>query len=133
MLLLTLGIEASGGAMSVLIPKNTMIPTKKERVFYPSYEDQSSVMIKVFEGAPRGTSQINVCFDVNIDGILEVTAEDKSSRVKKTIKINHRNGRLRPEELKRMVRDTEKFKEDDEEVKKKEKAKNSLENYAYEM
>ncbi|KAL1288874.1 hypothetical protein AAHE18_20G015500 [Arachis hypogaea] len=50
MLLLTLGIEASGGAMSVLIPKNTMIPTKKERVFYPSYEDQSSVMIKVFEG-----------------------------------------------------------------------------------
>ncbi|XP_015942837.1 heat shock 70 kDa protein [Arachis duranensis] len=147
---LSLGIEASGGAMSVLIPKNTMIPTKKERVFYPSYEDQSSVMIKVFEGeepktkdnvflgklelqAPRGTSQINVCFDINIDGILEVTAEDKSSRVKKTIKINHRNGRLRPEELKRMVRDAEKFKEDDEEVKKKEKAKNSLENYAYEM
>ncbi|MED6110616.1 70-kilodalton heat shock protein, variant 2 [Stylosanthes scabra] len=149
---LSLGIEASGGAMSVLIPKNTTIPTKKERVFSTSYEDQSSAMIKikVFEGeepktmdniflgklelqAPKGTSQINVCFDINIDGILEVTAEDMASRVKKTITINNWNGRLRPEELERMVRDAERFKEDDEEVKKKEKAKNSLENYAYEM
>ncbi|XP_025625960.1 heat shock 70 kDa protein-like [Arachis hypogaea] len=98
-------------------------PKTKDNVFLGKLELQ----------APRGTSQINVCFDINIDGILEVTAEDKSSTVKKTIKINHRNGRLRPEELKRIVRDAEKFKEDDEELKKKEKAKNSLENYAYEM
>ena len=147
---LSLGVEASGGAMSVLIPKNTMIPTKKERVFSPASENQSSVLIKVFEGeehktednillgkfelsAPRGTSEINVCFDIDVDGILEVTAEDKTARLKKSVTINNRKGRLSHEEVRRMVRDAEKYKADDEEVKKKVKAKNSLENYAYEM
>ncbi|KAJ1414174.1 Heat shock protein 70 family [Sesbania bispinosa] len=148
---LSLGIETDGGLMSVMIPKNTMIPTKKERVFSTSSE---SVLIKVYEGeraktvdnfflgmfelsgfnpARRGISQINVCFDVNVDGIVEVTAEDRTTTLKKKITITNTQGRLSPEEIRRMVRDAERYKADDEEMKKKVKAKNLLENYAYEM
>ncbi|KAJ1414173.1 Heat shock protein 70 family [Sesbania bispinosa] len=151
---LSLGIETDGGLMSVMIPKNTMIPTKKESVFSTFSDDQNSVLIKVYEGeraktednfflgkfelsgfspAPKGIPQINVCFDVDVDGIVEVTAEDKSTRLKKKITITNKKGRLSPEEIRRMVRDAERYKADDEEVRKKVKAKNLLENYAYEM
>lgn len=151
---LSLGVEIGGGVMSVVIPKNTMIPTKKERVFSTSTDDQSSVLIKVYEGeqartednnflgkfelsgfpfSPKGVPEINVSFDIDVDGIMEVTAEDKTVKLKKKITITNKKGRLSPEEIKRMVRDGERYKADDEEVRKKVNAKNSLEKYAYEM
>lgn len=151
---LSLGIETSGGEMSVLIPKNTMIPTKKENVFSTFSDNQTSVLIKVYEGeqtktednfllgkfelsgftpSPRGVPQINVGFDVDVDGIVEVSARDRSTGLKKKITISNKHGRLSPEEMRRMVRDAERYKEDDEEVRNKVRAKNLLENYAFEM
>ncbi|KAK7412503.1 hypothetical protein VNO78_03967 [Psophocarpus tetragonolobus] len=151
---LSLGIETDGGDMSVLIPKNTMIPTKKESVFSTFSDNQSSVLIKVFEGqqaktednfllgkfelsgftpTPRGVPQINVGFDVDVDGIVEVTAEDMSTGLKKKITISNKHGRLSPQELRRMVRDAERYKAEDEEVRNKVTAKNLLENYAFGM
>ncbi|KAK7306455.1 hypothetical protein VNO77_44396 [Canavalia gladiata] len=151
---LSLGIETDGGDMSVLIPKNTMIPTRKESVFSTFSDDQTSVLIKVYEGeraktednfllgkfelsgfnpSPRGVPNINVCFDVDVDGIVEVTAEDRSTKLKKKITISNKQGRLSPEEMRRMVRDAERYKAEDVEVSNRVKAKNLLENYAYEM
>ncbi|XP_061342665.1 heat shock 70 kDa protein-like isoform X1 [Gastrolobium bilobum] len=151
---LSLGVETDGGVMSVLIPKNTMIPTKKESVFSTTQDNQTNVLVKVYEGeraktqdnfllgkfelsgfppAQRGDPKITVSFDINVDGILEVAAEDKATRVKKKITISNKKGRLSPEEIRRMVRDAERYKAEDEEVRKKVKAKNSLENLAYEL
>jgi len=151
---LSLGFEGAGGVMSVLIPKNTMIPTKKERICSTFYDNQKSFNVKVFEGErvktkdnfflgkfvlkgfdplPKGVPQINVIFDVDADGIVEVTAEDKATGIEKKITINNKHGRLNPEEIRRMVRDSKKYKAEDELAKKKVKAKNALENYAYEM
>ncbi|CAJ1962047.1 unnamed protein product [Sphenostylis stenocarpa] len=150
----SLGIETNGGDMSVLIPKNTMIPTKKENIFSTSSDDQTSVLIKVYEGeeaktednfllgkfelsgfapSPKGVPEINVGFDVDVDGIVEVSAKDRSTGLKKKITINNKRGRLSPEEMRRMVRDAERYKAADEEAKKKVRAKNLLENYAFEM
>ncbi|WVY92797.1 hypothetical protein V8G54_000170 (mitochondrion) [Vigna mungo] len=151
---LSLGIEGAGGAMLVLIPKNTMIPTKKERVCSTLYDNQKSVTVKVFEGergmvkdnfflgkfvlhgfepSLKGVPQINVSFDVDADGIVEVTAEDKATGLKKKIVINNKQGRLNPEEIRKMERDSKKYKAEDEVGKRKMKAKNALENFAYEM
>ncbi|XP_027931670.1 heat shock 70 kDa protein-like [Vigna unguiculata] len=151
---LSIGIETGGGDMSVLIPKNTMIPTKKESVFSTFSDNQTSVLIKVYEGeeaktednfllgkfelsgfapSPRGGPQINVGFDVDVDGIVEVTAKDRSTGLKKKITISNKHGRLSSEEMRRMVRDAERYKAEDEEAKKKVRAKNLLENYAFEM
>ncbi|TKY71901.1 Heat shock 70 kDa protein [Spatholobus suberectus] len=151
---LSLGIETDGGEMSVLIPKNTMIPTKKESVFTTFSDNQRSVLIKVYEGeqaktkdnfllgkfelsgftpSPSGVPQINVGFDVDVDGIVEVTAQDRSTGLKKKITISNKHGRLSPEEMRRMVRDAERYKAEDEEVRNKVRAKNLLENYAFEM
>lgn len=151
---LSLGVEIDGGVMSVVIPKNTVIPTKKEKVFSTTTDNQSSVLIKVYEGeqartednnflgkfelsgfpsAPKSVPRLNVSFDVDVDGIMEVTAEDKTVKLKKKITITNKKGRLSPEEIKRMVRNGARYKADDEEVRKKVNAKNSLEKYAYEM
>ncbi|KAL2969486.1 hypothetical protein AAZX31_15G084400 [Glycine max] len=151
---ISIGFEGAGGVMSVLIPKNTAIPTKKERVCSTFYDNQKSLTVKVFEGEqvktkdnfflgkfilyefdplPKGVPQINVIFDVDADGIVEVTAEDQAKGLKKKITINSKHGRLNPEEIRRMVRDSKRYKAEDEVVKKKVKAKNTLENYAYEM
>ena len=151
---LSLGIETDGGEMSVLIPKNTMIPTKRESVFSTFSDNQTSVLIKVFEGeraktednfllgkfelsgftpSPRGVPQINVGFDVDVDGIVEVTARDRSTGLKKKITISNKHGRLSPEEMRRMVRDAVRYKAEDEEVRNKVRIKNLLENYAFEM
>ncbi|KAL9321052.1 hypothetical protein ACSQ67_012891 [Phaseolus vulgaris] len=119
---LSLGIETNGGDMSVLIPKNTMIPTKREDVFSTCSDNQTSVLIK-----------INVGFDVDVDGIVEVSAKDRSTGLKKKITISNKHGRLSSEEMRRMVRDAARYKADDEEAKKKVRAKNLLENYAFEM
>jgi len=151
---LSLGIETVGGVMSKVIPRNTAIPTKKSQVFSTAADNQETVTIKVYEGerpmtkdnhllgtfdltgippAPRGTPQIEVTFQVNADGMLEVNAKDKASDREEKIVINKNSNSLSPEDIEKMLADAEKFAEEDKELAERVTAKNELEGLCYSL
>merc|ERR1712217_557402 len=151
---LSMGIETVGGVMTKIITRNTVVPTKKQQIFSTNADNQPAVNIQIYEGerpmtkdnhllgkfelggiapAPRGQPQIEVTFEIDSDGILNVGAEDKGTGKSEKITITNDKGRLTEEQIEKMIKEAEQFADEDKKVKERVDAKNAFDGYIHSM